>query len=88
MSGAGTSSFDWSGVEIAFSFEGTSLAVEVSGGNQNEYEVMIDGALAPVLKITSGNQATYTVAKGLTDTVHKVVLGKRTEAFFWSSSFA
>jgi len=56
--------------------------VELSGGNENEYEVMIDGGAATVLKVTSGNQATYSVAKGLTDTVHKVIIGKRTEAFF------
>lgn len=77
-----TASFDWSGVQIAFTFEGTSLSLELSGGNENQYNVIIDGGSASLLKITTGNQATYTVAKGLTDGVHTALIQKRTEAFF------
>jgi len=78
----GTASFDWSGVEFSLSFEGTSLTLVFSGGGNNEYNVSIDGVDHPLLVISSSNQTPYRVASGLSDTVHKLTVFKRTEAFF------
>jgi len=78
----GTASFDWSGVEFTFSFEGTSVSLVLSGGNQNEYNVTIDGVATSILVIKSPNSTPYTIASGLSNTVHKITVSKRTEAFF------
>jgi len=79
---SGTASFDWSGVVFYFSFEGTSLTLILSGGNQNEYNVFIDANPSTTLIIKSSSLNTYPIASGLTDTVHKVLITKRTEANF------
>jgi len=78
----GTASFDWSGVGFSFFFEGTSVSLVFSGGNQNEYNVSIDDNDYPVIIITSTNMMTYPVASGLTNAVHKIIIIKRTEAEF------
>jgi len=79
---SGVVSFDWSGVEFSLEFEGTSISLIFSGGNQNEYDITIDGKALPTLTITSGNLTPYPIAFGLTDTTHTLTVAKRTEAFF------
>jgi lysophospholipase L1-like esterase len=67
--------FAWSGSGIIAQFEGTSVGVKLSGGQQ--YAVVLDGAVRPKLISTSG---TTMVAQGLTAGTHVVELYRRTEA--------
>jgi len=80
--GKGVVSFDWSGIVIKIVFEGTNISLVLSGGNLNEYNMDIDGNKLPVLIITTPNLTTYSIATGLTDSIHTLTFSKRTEAFF------
>jgi hypothetical protein len=70
----------WPGSAIAARFSGTGLDVDLHDDGQNFFEVAIDGA-APTLLATTGGKDTYTLATGLADAEHEVVLFRRTESF-------
>jgi len=76
--------FDWPGVSIKTVFQGTSLGLKmehvsnnVSYSTYNYYNVFIDNQPAYVFCLTT--QTVYTVAQGLADTSHEVLITKRTE---------
>ncbi|MBN1781152.1 endoglucanase [bacterium] len=76
--------FDWPGVYIRAKFEGTACSVRLNDGN-NLYAVTIDEQPSQVLQ--TDTSAVYTVASGLADTVHTVLIQKRTEAFVGKGEF-
>jgi hypothetical protein len=69
-------------VEFTLTFEGTSATLLLSGGNQNEYNIFVDDKFVSVISINNPSLTPYPVASGLTDSVHKLTVTKRTEAFF------
>jgi lysophospholipase L1-like esterase len=77
--------FEWPASAIQTRFSGTGIDVKLSG-SENQFQVVIDGAPTIVLKTTSGS-STYTLAKGLSDGDHDVILYRRTEAFFGAVQF-
>lgn len=69
--------FDWSGVYIRAKFEGTSCSVRLIDG-KNYYSVTIDNHSPIVLK--TDTSTIYSVASNLNDTIHTILIQKRTEA--------
>jgi lysophospholipase L1-like esterase len=76
--------FDWPGVSVSAKFGGTRCAVRLRGGG-NLYAVRVDGGDPFVLSTDTGS--VYTLAQGLADTVHTVLIRKRTEAFIGRAEF-
>lgn len=76
--------FDWPGVSIYARFGGTRCAVRLRDGS-NLYAVSVDGGSPFVLPTDTGS--VYTIAQGLADTVHTVLIRKRTEAFVGRAEF-
>ena len=80
----------WPGNYIIANFEGTSINVKFTDYNgngiitkngysyNNYFYVIIDDGAPSLISLTAGS-ATYTVASGLSDTVHKIQLFRRTE---------
>jgi lysophospholipase L1-like esterase len=67
--------FAWSGTGIVARFSGTSIAVQLGGGQA--YSVLVDGVLQPTLTSTGGLD---TLATGLAPSAHDIGLYRRTEA--------
>ena len=83
--------FDWPGVFICASFEGTSCSIRLKNHKlenyQNEYAVTIDQR-APRLLTTTDTVMVYQVATGLPDSIsHTIMIQKRTEALAGSGEF-
>lgn len=76
--------FDWSGVYISAKFEGTSCAIRLSDGN-NYYAITIDNNDPLTLK--TDTSTIYKVASELKDTIHTIIIHKRTEAFIGYGEF-
>ena len=76
--------FDWSGVYIRAAFKGTSCSIRLDDG-ENLYAVSIDDQEPQVLQ--TDTSMIYSIASGLTDTVHTVLIEKRTEAFVGKGEF-
>ena len=76
--------FDWSGVYIRAKFEGTGCSIRLNDGN-NLYAVTIDDQAPFVLE--TDTSTVYPAAAGLTDTVHTILIEKRTEAFIGKGEF-
>jgi lysophospholipase L1-like esterase len=76
--------FDWSGIYIKAKFEGKSCSIRLIDGN-NFYDVSIDNQLPKVLKTDTSK--VYSVASNLTDTIHTILIQKRTEAFIGKGEF-
>jgi lysophospholipase L1-like esterase len=76
--------FDWPGSYIRAKFEGTSCALRLRDGN-NLYAVTIDNQAPNVLETDTAT--VYAVAAGLKDTVHTILIEKRTEAFVGTGEF-
>lgn len=76
--------FDWSGVYIRAKFAGTSCSVRLVDGN-NYYAVTIDNGAPQVL--ATDTATVYSVAAGLADTIHTILIEKRTEAFVGKGEF-
>ena len=76
--------FDWPGVIIRAAFEGTSCYVWLNDGN-NLYNVTIDNQTPQVLVTDTAD--VYCVASDLADTVHTVLIQKRTEALVGKGEF-
>ena len=71
-------SFGWSDSAVFARFEGTGATLRMDG-SPNQFQVVIDGAVAPsVLKIVSGTNQ-YQVATGLSGGTHELIVWKRTE---------
>jgi len=71
--------FEWSSVSIQAHFKGTSVQADLDGGNQNYFEVVIDGQVKPRVATTSG-RAKVPIISGLSDAEHQLVLWRRSEA--------
>ena len=69
--------FDWPGICIEATFEGTSCGLEL-GGNAEWYNVFIDGNYMQRLNTDSQRQC-YELASGLPDTLHHLLITKRYE---------
>lgn len=76
--------FDWPGVYIRTAFEGTSCSIRLNDGN-NVYAITIDQQAPQVLE--TDTSAVYSVAVDLTDSVHTILIEKRTEAFVGIGEF-
>lgn len=74
----------WIGSSLVAKFEGTSLTAIMQGGSTDYIRVIIDGnTSASVKRTVSPLLSTYTLAAGLTDTVHQVELIKETDGGDW-----
>ncbi len=79
--------FEWSGDHIQARFSGTQVSIQLNdGGNKNEFAVVIDGGTPTTLTTASGT-TTYSLASGLTDTTHDLVVWRRTEANYNATEF-
>jgi lysophospholipase L1-like esterase len=74
--------FAWSGTGVVARFEGTSVGVRLSGGQ--EYTVVVDGTVQP--KLVPGSDTTP-IAMGLAPGEHTVELYRRTEGPLGVSTF-
>jgi hypothetical protein len=68
----------WPGSDVIANFEGTSINVKLHDYGNNYFYVIIDDGTPSLISLTPGT-ATYTAASGLTNSVHKIRLFKRTE---------
>jgi len=79
--------FDWPGVYICATFEGTSCSIRLKD-TLNEYAVIID-QYAPRLITADSLKQVYLVASGLPDSVpHTIKIQKRTETFLGRAEFS
>ncbi|WP_437542600.1 SGNH/GDSL hydrolase family protein [Sorangium sp. So ce367] len=82
--------FSWAGSAIVTRFSGTSIGVrfndESTAAESNFFQVVIDGEAKGVLKVNS-EEDLYTVAEGLPDGEHDLVLHRRTEPLVGVSQF-
>ncbi len=76
--------FDWSGFYIRAAFEGTSCTIRLMDGN-NLYSIVIDDQTPQVLQ--TDTSTVYSLATGLADTIHTILIAKRTEAFVGKGEF-
>ncbi len=77
--------FEWSGSAISLRFQGTAIGVTLTDGTSDVFEVIVDGKQTVVP--TTGGTTKYTLASGLADGPHDVLLYRRTEAFFGDTTF-
>ncbi|MGD8782544.1 MAG: SGNH/GDSL hydrolase family protein [Ignavibacteria bacterium] len=76
--------FDWPGVYIRAKFKGTSCSIRLNDGN-NFYSVTIDDQPPRVLE--TDTSTVYSVASNLDDTIHTILIRKRTEANIGKGEF-
>jgi hypothetical protein len=76
----------WPGVYLTAVFEGKSIGVRLTD-NFTYFNVFIDGELKTVFKGTSASTASYTLASGLTDGTHTLLLFKRNETTWAKFAF-
>ncbi|MBN1760959.1 MAG: hypothetical protein JW863_21710 [Chitinispirillaceae bacterium] len=76
--------FDWPGITIRTTFEGTSCAAELEGVNC--FDAYIDGVLSSTFCCKTA-KSIYQIAEGLTDRPHRLVLTKRSESAGAPSAF-
>ena len=76
--------FDWPGVQIKATFSGTYCAIKLKDGH-NKYNIFIDGKLSEVLRTDS--DTIYTLAENLKDSLHSIIITKRTEGANGIASF-
>ena len=76
--------FDWPGVYIRATFEGTSCSVRLNDGD-NLYAVTIDNQIPQVL--ATDTAVVYSVALDMVDTTHTILIQKRTEALVGKGEF-
>ena len=70
--------FGWPGCYLIANFEGTSINVKLHDYGDNYFYVIIDDGAPSLINLTPGS-ATYSATSGLSDSVHKIQLYKRTE---------
>jgi lysophospholipase L1-like esterase len=79
--------FEWPGVYIQARFSGTQVSIQLDdGGNKNQFAVVIDGG-TPTNLTTASGKATYSLATGLADTTHDLLVWRRTEAYYNATEF-
>ena len=76
----------WPGVYIYATFEGTSIGARFDD-NFNYFNVFIDGKLHSIFHPTKTGIADYTLAQGLEDSVHTLLLTKRNESWWGTFGF-
>ena len=76
--------FDWPGTYIYAKFTGTRCSIRLNDG-KNLYDVTIDDQEPQVFQ--TDTSTVYSVATGLYDTVHSILIEKRTEAFVGKGEF-
>ena len=76
--------FDWPGSSIHAVFEGRSISIRLTDGN-NDYNVFIDGKLKTILRTDSS--VVYNISNSLSPGKHIITISKRTEAKFGVASF-
>src|SRR5688572_10533952 len=74
-----TATFAWSGTGIVAAFEGTSVSVQLNDSGSNQFTVLVDDTLQPLLDTQSGSHS-YPLATGLVAGRHTVQIYRRTEA--------
>lgn len=76
----GSVRFSWPGVNINARFEGTQVSMNLNdGSNKNRFTVVVDGGTPKTVTTTSG-QTSLTLATGLSNTTHDLVIWRNTEA--------
>jgi len=76
----GSARFSWPGVNIHARFTGTQVSMDLNdGSNRNRFTVVIDGG-APNTVTTAPGQASLSLATGLTNGMHNLVIWRNTEA--------
>ncbi len=76
--------FDWPGSSIHAAFEGSSISVRLTDGN-NDYNIFIDNKLKKILRTDSS--VVYNISDSLSPGRHLITLTKRTEGIFGAASF-
>ncbi|MEO7096247.1 MAG: SGNH/GDSL hydrolase family protein [Polyangiales bacterium] len=71
--------FEWSGSAIRTRFSGTGIDVKLGGSTNVFFQVVVDNVPTQIIK-TSG-AASYSLASGLSDAEHDVMIYRRNEAF-------
>jgi lysophospholipase L1-like esterase len=77
--------FAWSGASIALRFNGSAIGVTLTDGGNNLFEVVLDDQDSVLA--TQAGMKKYTLATGLADGPHDVLVYRRTEAFFGPTTF-
>jgi lysophospholipase L1-like esterase len=78
--------FAWPGTQIATRFAGTSIDLELSDTGASDYfDITLDGTTT-VLQTMAGPHV-YPLATGLAEGEHDLVVTRRTEAFWGTSTF-
>ena len=73
--------FGWPGVAFYARFSGTQASVQLNDGTfQNSFEVVVDGG-TPRKFTTAAGQTSYSLATGLTNGTHDLLLWRSTEVF-------
>jgi lysophospholipase L1-like esterase len=87
-SAAGALRFSWPGVNIHARFDGTQVSMNLDdGSNKNRFSVVVDGA-APKTVTTSPGQTSMTLAAGLSNGAHDLVVWRNTEASIGVTQFS
>jgi lysophospholipase L1-like esterase len=76
--------FDWPGSSIHAVFEGKSVSIRLTDGN-NDYNVFIDNKLKKIIRTDSS--IVYNISDSLSPGKHRISLTKRTEGSFGIASF-
>lgn len=74
-----SATFAWSGTGIVAAFNGTSVSVQLRDSGTNQFTVLIDDVIQPLLDAQAGSH-NYPLASGLTSGRHVVEIYRRTEA--------
>lgn len=85
---AGTIRFSWPGVHIIGRFTGTQISMDLNDGtNQNRFTVSIDNG-APKTLTSTGGQTSLSLATGLANGIHDIIIWRNTEASIGVTQFA
>ncbi|HEX4336980.1 MAG TPA: GDSL-type esterase/lipase family protein [Polyangiaceae bacterium] len=71
--------FEWSSVSIQARFKGTSVTADLDGGDNNYFEIVVDGQTRPRVATTNG-RSNVPIISGLADAEHDLVIWRRAEA--------
>lgn len=78
--------FSWSGTQMIARFSGTGARINLTAASNQQFQIVVDDKPTSVLKPMSGSM-TYTLASGLPSGEHEIVVWRRTEAFFGTSTY-
>ena len=77
--------FEWSGSAIRTRFSGTGIDVKLGGSSNVFFQVVLDGVPTTVFKTTGA--ASYSLASGVADGEHDIMIYRRNEAFAGAVQF-